>query len=71
MGKSNLLDAIYYLSFTKSFGRLPDSMLIKYGEEYGIANGCYERHGVRKKLMQAYARVPANRSGEAVKNTNV
>lgn len=45
MGKSNLLDAIYYLSFTKSYGRLPESMLIKKDEQFAIVNGFYLRNG--------------------------
>ncbi len=32
MGKSNLLDAIYTLSFTKSFTGAPDTLLIRQGE---------------------------------------
>lgn len=70
MGKSNLLDAVYYLSFTKSFGRLPDSMLIKYGEEYGIANGCYERHGVIEEInvgLRRGARKSFKRGGKEYK----
>lgn len=46
MGKSNLLDAIYTLSFTKSFCRVPDSMLIRSGESFAIVRGQYERRGV-------------------------
>ena len=34
MGKSNLLDAIYTLSFTKSFSGLPDLQLIRRGEGF-------------------------------------
>lgn len=43
MGKSNLLDAIHYLSFTKSYGRLPDAMLIRRGEDFAILKGQYRR----------------------------
>ena len=34
MGKSNLLDAIYYLSFCKSYTRNPDSQNIRHGEDF-------------------------------------
>ena len=44
MGKSNLLDAIYTLSFTKSFTGAPDSLLIKQGEEFVTIRGDYTRH---------------------------
>ena len=50
MGKSNLLDAIYFLSFTKSFARVPDAMLIRRGEDYGIVNGRYSRHGAEEEI---------------------
>lgn len=50
MGKSNLLDAIHYLSFTKSFGRLPDALLIKKDEEFSIVNGRYVRHGADEEI---------------------
>ncbi|RAZ84625.1 DNA replication and repair protein RecF, partial [Klebsiella oxytoca] len=50
MGKSNLLDAIHFLSFAKSFSRLPDAMLIRRGEDFGIINGHYERHGADEEI---------------------
>lgn len=43
MGKSNLLDAIYYLSYTKSFGGTPDSLLIRRGEKWAHLHGDYQR----------------------------
>ncbi len=46
MGKSNLLDAIFTLSFTKSFCRVPDSMLIRSGEQFALVRAVYERRGV-------------------------
>ena len=36
MGKSNLLDALYTLSFSKSFSGLTDAMLVKRGEEFSL-----------------------------------
>jgi len=50
MGKSNLLDAIYFLSFTKSYTRVPDSMLIRRGESFGIVVGRYDRNGADEEL---------------------
>lgn len=43
MGKSNLLDAIYTLSFCRSFNGVPDAMLIKDGETFAMARGEYNR----------------------------
>ncbi|MCM1355581.1 MAG: DNA replication and repair protein RecF [Staphylococcus sp.] len=50
MGKSNMLDAIYFLSFCKSFSRVPDKMLIRRGEEFAIAKGRYVRKGIDEEL---------------------
>lgn len=51
MGKSNMLDAIYFLSFCKSFSRVPDKMLIRRGEDFAIARGRYVRKGVNEELL--------------------
>lgn len=50
MGKSNLLDAIYYLSFCKSFSGIQDSMLIKQGEDFCMARGLYLRRGIEEEI---------------------
>ena len=44
MGKSNLLDAIYYLSFCKSYTRNPDSQNIRHGEDFFVVQGYYEKN---------------------------
>lgn len=51
MGKSNLLDAIYFLSFCKSFSRVNDRMLIRRGEDFAIVRGDYIRKDVDEELM--------------------
>jgi DNA replication and repair protein RecF len=50
MGKSNLLDAIYYLSFCKSFTGMTDSALVRRGEEFTTLRGLYTRKGVDEEL---------------------
>jgi len=42
VGKTNLLDAIYYLSFCKSFINAADSQNIKYSENFFLIQGDYE-----------------------------
>ena len=42
MGKTNLMDSIYYLSFTKSHLHVPDQMVIRKGETYAILQGGYQ-----------------------------
>ncbi|WP_080904665.1 DNA replication/repair protein RecF [Parabacteroides sp. Marseille-P3160] len=41
MGKTNLLDAIYYLSFCKSHVNTPESQLILEGQELCVVEGIY------------------------------
>lgn len=42
MGKTNILDAIYYLSFCKSHTPALDSQLIRHDEEFFVLDGIYE-----------------------------
>ncbi|MEM9024435.1 MAG: DNA replication and repair protein RecF, partial [Bacteroidota bacterium] len=42
-GKTNLLDAIYYLSFCKSFFNPIDSQNIRHGEEFFMLQGAFQR----------------------------
>lgn len=42
MGKSNLLEAIYYLSFSRSFSGVSDSALIRHNEEMMLIQGHYQ-----------------------------
>lgn len=41
MGKTNLLDAIYYLSFCHSANNPIDSQVIRHGEEFFVLEGTY------------------------------
>lgn len=64
MGKSNLLDAIYYLSFCKSFTHVADSQNIRHGEEFFMLQGIYDRNnspenlscGIRKRQKKSFKR---------------
>ncbi len=51
MGKSNILDAIYYLSFCKSFSGVGDAMLIRRGEDFAIISGAYTRRGIDEQIV--------------------
>lgn len=50
MGKSNLLDAIFYLSFCKSFTGLTDAALVRRGAEFTTLRGNYLRRGADEEL---------------------
>lgn len=56
MGKSNLLDAIYTLSFCRSFSGVTDNMLIKSGDDFAILKGEYMRRGVAEDLLMGFTR---------------
>jgi len=49
-GKTNLLDAIYYLSFTKSFLNATDAYNIRQGSEFFMIRGNYDFEGVKHEL---------------------
>lgn len=49
-GKTNLLDAIYYLSFTKSFLNAADSQHIRYGCDSFVVRGRFEEDGKKHEL---------------------
>lgn len=50
MGKSNLLDAVYYLSFCKSFTGVTDAMVVRRGENFTMLRGVYERRGAVEEI---------------------
>lgn len=64
MGKSNLLDAIYYLSFCKSFTHVVDSQNIHHNEDFFMLQGHYERNdmpeilscGIRRRQKKSFKR---------------
>ncbi|GHV58814.1 DNA replication and repair protein RecF [Bacteroidia bacterium] len=64
MGKTNLLDALYYLSFTKNYTNLSDSQLIMHDREFGVLQGYYSDNenneeiycGIRRKQKKTFKR---------------
>jgi DNA replication and repair protein RecF len=60
-GKTNLLDAIYYLSFTKSFINPADPQNIRHGEDYFLVRGHYLRgeqsYEVASQVFQGQKRI--------------
>ncbi|MDE6135717.1 MAG: AAA family ATPase, partial [Muribaculaceae bacterium] len=50
MGKSNLLDALYFLSFCKSFTGAPDPMLINRDQDFTMVRGRYLRRGMPEEV---------------------
>ena len=50
-GKTNLLDAIYYLSLTKSYFNSLDSQNIRHGEDQFLIQAEFEREGLDEKIL--------------------
>lgn len=44
VGKTNVLDAIYYLSFCKSYFNTPDSQVVTHNEDVLLVKGIYNRN---------------------------
>lgn len=49
-GKTNLLDAIYYLAFCKSYFNPADSQLIKHDEAFMVLQGEFEKNDSQEKI---------------------
>jgi DNA replication and repair protein RecF len=54
VGKTNILDAIHYLSLTKSFFNSIDSISIKHGEDYFIVQGTFTRDEEEDNIYCAF-----------------
>lgn len=51
MGKTNILDAVYYLSFSKSYVNQGDSMVVTHGAEYMLLKGDYTRRDESEEIV--------------------
>ncbi len=54
VGKTNILDAIHYLSLTKSFFNNIDSISIRHGEDFFILQGTMVRDGEEDNIYCAF-----------------
>jgi len=54
VGKTNILDAIHYLSLTKSFFNSIDSISIKHGEDYFIISGLFSDNKDEDQIFCAF-----------------
>jgi DNA replication and repair protein RecF len=54
VGKTNILDAIHYLSLTKSFFNNIDSISVRHGEDYFIVQGTFVRDGEEDQIYCAF-----------------
>ncbi len=56
VGKTNILDAVHYLSLTKSFFNPVDSIGIHHGEDYFIIDGMFVKNGEEDQIFCAFQR---------------
>ncbi|MEE3448798.1 MAG: AAA family ATPase, partial [Bacteroidales bacterium] len=54
VGKTNVLDALYYLSFSKSFINSADNQNIKNGEEFFSLRGVYEVNEMEENILLSF-----------------
>ncbi|MBQ3691518.1 MAG: DNA replication/repair protein RecF [Bacteroidales bacterium] len=54
VGKTNVLDALYYLSFSKSFINSSDSQNIKNGEEFFSLRGVYDVRDMEENILLSF-----------------
>lgn len=68
MGKTNVLDTVYYLSFCKSCRNTSErAAVIKHGEDFMMLKGCYTRRGAAEQIsvaMQRNKRKTVRRNGK-------
>ncbi|MGQ1946592.1 DNA replication/repair protein RecF [Geofilum sp. OHC36d9] len=64
-GKTNFLDAVYYLSYCKSYFNAIDSQLICHGEDFFVIQGNYERQGQEEAV---YAGLKLNQKKQFKRN---
>ncbi len=65
MGKTNLLDAIHYLSFCKSFFNTADSQNIRHNEGFFVLQGHFENEG---EIIEVYCGLKRNHKKVFKKN---
>lgn len=56
IGKTNILDAIYHLSFGKSYFNPVATQNIRHGEEFFMIEGIFEKEGREEKVVCSYKR---------------
>ena len=56
VGKTNILDAIHYLSLTKSFFNSVDGVNIKHGEDFFILSGVFDSDGEEETITCSFQR---------------
>ena len=56
VGKTNVLDAIYHLSFGKSYFNPIASQNIKHNEDFYVVNGDYDKHSQNEKIVVSLKR---------------
>lgn len=53
-GKTNVLDAIYYLSFSKSFFNPSDQLNVLHNESWFMIKGIYDRNGEQEQIVCSF-----------------
>ena len=54
VGKTNLLDCLFYLSFCKSYFNIPDSQNVRHSEDFFLIQGLYDCRGEQEDIYCGY-----------------
>ena len=71
VGKTNILDAIYHLSFGKSYFNPIASQNIRHEQDFFVVDGLYEKKDREEKVIVSLKEVKRNSSNETEKHTTV
>ena len=70
-GKTNIIDAVYYLSMCKSSLAMTDGQSVRHGADFFLAEGQYLTMRARRRASYARSRARAARCSNATgRNTN-
>lgn len=69
MGKTNLLDAIHYLSFCKSHVNTPDSQIINSDQDLCVVQGNYDYEGREEEIFCAMRRRQRKPSSNGIRRS--
>lgn len=70
-GKTNVIDAVYYLSMCKSSLAMTDGQSVRHGADFFLAEGQYLTDAARRRASYARSRARAARCSNATgRNTN-
>ena len=69
MGKTNVLDAVYYLSFSKCHALQGDAMVIRHEADYMMLKGSYQRRNEPEEVTLHFSVASERRLNAMARST--